>query len=117
MADVTCATCGEPWEAYYLQHDLIHEVADPSLAQLWKTLLSDGKNPLRDKEFGPKFREALEADGWVLVGNSILALARCSCCPKDMETNEEKAAIKRELVTMLGDDEDGLQAMMEDFDL
>ena len=117
MGDVTCPTCGEPFEAYYMTHDLIWEVAEEPLAQLYKELLCQGKNPLRDKEVGPQFKEALKEDGWELVGDSVLAFARCPCCPKDMETDKEKAGVRAELAYLLGDDEDGLQVMMEDFDL
>jgi len=117
MGDVTCPTCGEPWEAYYLQHDLIWEVVDEPLARLWKTLKSEGKNPLKDPEFGPQFREGLEEDGWKLCGDSLLSFVTCSCCPEGAKPDKDKAAVRQELAYLLGDDEDGLQSMMEDFEI
>ena len=46
-----------------------------------------------------------------------MVLMRCPVCPKGAKPDPEKAAIKTELATLLGDDEDGLAATLEDFGL
>ena len=40
-----------------------------------------------------------------------------SACPKDAKPDPDKAALKAGLVEILGDDEDGIAATMEDFGL
>ena len=42
---------------------------------------------------------------------------RCPGCPKDAKPDPDKAAMKAGLVEILGDDEDGIAATMEDFGL
>lgn len=66
-------------------------------------------HPLRYQE---KFREA----GWEF-GNSILSIRRCPCCSEGATPDPEKEAAKTALTDMLGNDEDGLAAMMEDYGL
>jgi hypothetical protein len=41
----------------------------------------------------------------------------CPCCPKDAKPDPDKAAFKAGLVEILGDDEDGIAAAMEDLGL
>ena len=42
---------------------------------------------------------------------------RCPACPKDATPDPDKAALKAGIVEILGDDEDGIAATMEDFGL
>jgi hypothetical protein len=42
---------------------------------------------------------------------------RCPACPKDAKPDPDKAFLKAGLVEILGDDEDGIAAAMEDFGL
>lgn len=85
--DVHCCNCGEPWDQYHLRHDV------------------------------PKSADEAAAEGWEF-GRSGLAVLRCPCCPKDgsgLPDAKERTAITQELAHLLGDDEDGLAATLEDF--
>ncbi len=42
---------------------------------------------------------------------------RCPACPKGAKPDPDKAAMKAGIVELLGDDEDGIAATMEDFGL
>lgn len=87
--DVHCCNCGEPWDQYHLRHDT------------------------------PKAPEEAVAEGWKFGRNRLVVL-HCPCCPKDgskLPDATERAAITQELAHWLGDDEDGLAATLEDFDL
>ena len=86
--DVHCCKCGEPWDQYYLRHEL------------------DGETP-----------EMLADDGWQF-GHNRLVVMHCPSCPKDgsgLPNAGERAAVVNELAQVLGDDLDGLAATLEDF--
>lgn len=89
--DVRCCNCGEPWDQYYLRHDLeSEEKEDPG---------------------------TLAAEGWKFGRNRLVVL-HCPCCPKDgskLRDAEDRARATNELADLLGDDEDGLAATLEDF--
>jgi hypothetical protein len=89
--DTRCCNCGEPWDQYYLRHDLgAEEEEDPG---------------------------TLSADGW-RFGQNRLVVLQCPCCPKDgsrLPDAEERTQATKELAALLGDDEDGLAATLEDF--
>ena len=88
--DVHCCNCGEPWDQYYLRHDL----ADVP-------------------------RKLLIAEGWKF-GSSRLVVLHCPCCPRNgsrLLDADQRAAITQELAALLGDDEDGLASTLVDFDL
>ena len=90
--DVHCCNCGEPWDQYFLRHDLQAE-----------------------EEHAPG---TLAQDGW-RFGHSCLVVLRCPCCPKDgtgLPDAAERIEATQELADLLGDDEDGLAAELEDFD-
>jgi len=42
---------------------------------------------------------------------------RCPACPKGAKLDPDKAALKAGIVEILGDDEDGIAATLEDFGL
>jgi hypothetical protein len=87
--DVHCCNCGEPWDQYHLRHDV------------------------------PKPADEAAAEGWEF-GRSRLVVLRCPCCPKDgsgLPDAIERGVLRNELARLLGDDEDGLAATMEDFGL
>jgi hypothetical protein len=115
MGDVYCARCGEPFEAYHLRHDAIYET---DLLESTKKHMSNRATPISE----PGVREALKRAGYEFSGNSVLCLSRCPCCKANAEHNGkpdkqvvrdrmEKQSILSEL---LGDDEDGIQSMLED---
>jgi len=108
--DVHCSTCGEPWDVYHLRHDAIFDT-DLSEAEVktWGTLPREGR-------LAPRYREKFLAAGWEF-GASLLDVRHCPCCPKGARINPDKAAAKAALTQILGDDEDGLAAMLEDFGL
>jgi len=108
--DVHCTTCGEPWDVYHLQHDAIYETdLAHEKAKAWERLPPG-------KRLSKHFREKFQNAGYEF-GGSIMALMRCPACPKGAKPDPEKAAIKAELTNLLGDDEDGLAATLEDFGL
>lgn len=88
--DAHCCNCGEPWDQYYLRHEL----------KCQKT-------------------EELATEGWQFGRNRLVVL-HCPCCPEDgtrlLDAND-RAAITQELAALFGDDEDGLASTLEDFDL
>ena len=88
--DVHCCNCGEPWDQYFLRHELSDDL--------------DGD---------------LTAEGW-RFGSSRLAVLHCPACPKDgssLPDADDRAAVVTELADLLGTDEDGLAATLEDFGL
>ena len=108
--DVHCSTCGEPWDVYHLRHDAIFETdLTHEEAKAW----CERSPGLR---LSPRYREKFRAAGWDF-GASILDVMRCPGCPKDAKPDPDKAALKAGLVEILGDDEDGIAATMEDFGL
>jgi hypothetical protein len=110
MSDVTCATCREPWDTYHLRHDAIHEVvpyeAPEGTARKW-----DGK--LDSVVWNNTARVLLADDGWQF-GGSINDVRHCPCCPKGVKSKPNP--LRDELVGMLEGDDDGIAAMLEDFD-
>jgi hypothetical protein len=108
--DVHCTTCGEPWDVYHLRHDAIFETdLTHAEAKAWTEL----SPALR---LNSRYREKFRAIGYEF-GGSIMNVIRCPACPKDARTDPDKAALKAGLVEILGDDEDGIAATLEDFGL
>ena len=108
--DVHCSTCGEPWDVYHLRHDAIFETGlEHTEAKAWVGL------PARQR-LSHRYREKFKAVGWEF-GASVLDVTRCPCCPKGAKPDLAKAEMKSALVDLLGDDEDGVAAMMEDYGL
>lgn len=108
--DVHCTTCDEPWAGDYLRHEAIYDIGlSEEAAKAWRKLPSEQKltQPLR---------EQFHAAGWEF-GNSILNVRHCPACPSEAEINDQKDAVKTALDDLLGEDEDGLLAMYEDFGL
>ena len=101
-----------------MQHDLIWDTAEGMrLGPLWKALVSAGKRPLSDTEFGKDMRKALEDEGWQFIGDSVLLFKRCPSCPEGAKVDSNRLALREALEMTLGDDEDGIQSMLEDFDV
>jgi|SRR6266850_4713720 len=108
--DVHCLSCGEPWDVYHLRHDAIFEIdLDHTEAEAWRTLSLA-------KRLSSRYREKFEAAGYQF-GASIFDVAHCPGCPKGFRLDPDKTALKAGLVELLGDDEDGIAAAMEDFGL
>jgi len=108
--DVHCSSCGEPWDIYHLRHDAIFETdLDHTEAEAWRTL-SLGQR------LSSRYREKFKAAGYQF-GATIYDVIRCPCCPKDAKPDPDKAALKAGMVEILGDDEDGIASIMEDFGL
>jgi hypothetical protein len=108
--DVHCSSCGEPWDVYHLRHDAIFETdLDHTEAEAWRTLSLA-------ESLSSRYRKKFEAAGYKF-GASILNVIRCPACPKNAKPDADKAALKAALVEILGDDEDGIAAAMEDFGL
>jgi hypothetical protein len=112
MGDINCANCLEPWSSYHLRHDAIF---DTDLNYPAAKIASEKGTPLNDIEV----KGALERDGWKF-GGSVLAVLHCPCCKSNEEENPDKSDIATRtlqyeiLAEVLGDDEDGLQSMLED---
>jgi len=108
--DVHCSTCNEPWDVYHLRHDAIFETdLDHAEAEAWRNF-----SP-RDR-LSARYRDKLKEAGYEF-GASIIDVVHCPCCPKGSTPNPEKAAMKAGIVELLGEDEDGIAATMEDFGL
>jgi hypothetical protein len=108
--DVHCSSCGEPWHVYHLRHDAIFETdLDPAEADAWRGLC-------RTERLSIHYREKLKAAGYEF-GASVYDVIRCPACPKGAKPDPDKAALKAGLTEIMGDDEDGIAAAMEDFGL
>jgi hypothetical protein len=108
--DVHCTTCSEPWDVYHLRHDAIFETdLDHAEAKAWRELSPQ----LR---LSQRYRERFKAAGYEF-GASVINVVCCPACPKDAKPDPDKAALKAGIVEILGDDEDGIAATMEDFGL
>jgi hypothetical protein len=108
--DVHCSTCGEPWDVDHLWHDAIFET-DLSVeeAKAWRSL-SPGQKLTK------RYRDKFRAAGWEF-GRSVINVIRCPGCPKNAKPDQDRLAVKAALEDVLGDDEDGLAAMFEDYGL
>jgi len=108
--DVHCSSCGEPWDTYHLRHDAIFETdLDEAEAEAWGSL------SLAER-LSPHYREKFREVGYQF-GASIFDVMHCPGCPKGAKPDPDKAALKATLVEILGDDEDGIAATMEDLGL
>jgi hypothetical protein len=108
--DAHCTTCGEPWDVYHLRHDAIFETdLDHTEAKAWS-----GLSP--QLRLSQRYREKFKAAGYEFDA-SVLNVMRCPACPKDTRPDPDRAALKAGIVEILGDDEDGIAATMEDFGL
>lgn len=108
--DVHCSTCREPWDVYHLRHEAIYETGlDAAEIQAWKQL------PAKDR-LCPRYREEFREVGFEF-GASILDVRRCPCCPPTGEPDRTRVEMKAALTDILGSDEDGLAAMLEDLGL
>jgi hypothetical protein len=63
-----------------------------------------------------RYREKFKAIGFEF-GGSVLNVLRCPSCPKDAKPDPDRAALKAAIVEVMGDDEDGIAATMEDLGL
>ena len=75
-----------------------------------------GRGCLRNSRLSRRYREKFNAAGYEF-GASILNVMRCPACPEDAKPDAAIAAFKAYIVEILGDDEDGIAATMEDFGL
>ena len=108
--DVHCTTCGEPWDVYHLRHDAIFETdLDQAEAKAWS-----GLSP--QLRLSQRYREKFKTAGYEF-GTSVINVMRCPACPKDAKPDPDKTALKAGIVEILGEDEDGIAATMEDFGL
>ena len=108
--DVHCSSCGEPWDVYHLRHDAIFETSlSTEEADAWRSLSAK-------QRLAPRYREEFKAAGWEF-GSSVLDVRRCPACPPEAKPDPEKVAMKAAISEVLGDDEDGIAATMEDFGL
>lgn len=108
--DVHCTTCGEPWDVYHLRHEAIFETSlSHAEAKAWTAL--SPKLRLLDR-----YREKFRAIGFEF-GGSIFNIMRCPACPRDVQPDPDKDALKAGIVEILGDDEDAIIAAFEDYRL
>jgi hypothetical protein len=108
--DITCASCGEPWDSYHMRHDEPHEWGLSALEL--KDILANGRFS------GPqdRIREAARAAGWEFATDSILSFTHCPCCVKatplrDALARKERVAVIAELLD--GDDDALASALSE----
>lgn len=118
--DVYCATCQEPWEAYYLLSDVVWDIWDgeeeSSSHLLIKKFLKGPKTSIP-----PMLREDLAAEGWTF-GRTIVCVMTCGCCSSNAAEGEDPEKVKArkdlrlEAEAMLGDDLDGLISTLSGID-
>ena len=125
MSDVTCDLCQEPWDTYHLQHDAPHDALSEVPHVNSDKAMTDGWYAKHDKPrldtiipgTGTTWREAFFNAGWEF-GRVVTDVRRCPCCPvaegKDNDTDPGYGPLRDELAALLGDDEDGLAAALED---
>lgn len=95
---------------YHLRHDAVFETdLSKAEAEAWRGLSPAAR-------LSSRYREKFKALGYEFAA-SILDVLRCPACPSDAKPDPAKVALKRELTELMGEDEDGLAAIMEDFDL
>jgi hypothetical protein len=105
--DVHCTTCGEPWDVDHLRQDAIFKTdLSQAEARAWTELTPKLK-------LLERYREKFKATGFEF-GGSILNVLLCPACPKDAKPDPDKAALKAGTVEILGEDEDGILATMQD---
>lgn len=104
--DVHCSSCNEPWSYYHLRHD-----------EIWETDLPDEVKENFDGKLTPAIREAFMRAGWDFTGSSLYGIRRCPACRPEDKPDAFKEQVKSALMDVLGDDEDGLIAELEDLDL
>jgi hypothetical protein len=63
-----------------------------------------------------RYRDDFQVAGWEF-GNSVLNVLRCPACPPGVLADPEIVALKAALEDVLGNDEDGLAATLEDYGL
>lgn len=108
--DVHCSTCGEPWDVYHLWHEAIFETGlTVEEAESWCTLS-------RGQKLSERYRKEFRAARWEF-GQTIINVVRCPCCPEDVKPNTDRIQTKAALEELFGDDEDGLAATFEDYQL
>jgi len=91
-------------------HEAIFEtVLSHEQAEAWRTLP-------RARKLNNRYRKEFRAAGWEF-GQSIINVVHCPCCPQNAKPNLERLHIKAALEEVLGEDEDGLAATFEDYDL
>ncbi|HEU5122563.1 MAG TPA: hypothetical protein VFW05_00710 [Verrucomicrobiae bacterium] len=108
--DVHCSTCNEPWDVDHLWNDAVFETGiSVKKAEAWQFLP-------RSQKLIKRYRDEFRAAGWEF-GQSVINVIRCPCCPKDAKPNPDRLQTKAALEELLGDDEDGLAATFEDYQL
>lgn len=108
--DVHCTTCGEPWDTHHLRFDAIYETdVDTAEAEAWAQLSPKMR-------LAERYREKFKAIGFEF-GGSLLSVLQCPACPEGAKPNSDRAVLKAGIVEIMGDDEDGIAGMMEDFGL
>lgn len=118
MSDVTCAHCHEPWDTYHLQHDALYDALAevPERAGQKEAWYTQRDKPRLDTIIPftmTTWREAFKAAGWEF-GRVVTDVRHCPCC-KDNGAADNDDGRRDELAALLGDDEDGMAALLEDF--
>ncbi len=88
--DVKCCKCGEPWDQYYLRHELSDEEKDDGTWEFGDNVLHVKQCPCCDAYSDSPLHDAIQERN----RNASMAM----------------------LSDMLGDDLDGLASLAEDFD-
>lgn len=108
--DVHCSTCNEPWDTYHLWQDAIFETAlSVEEAERWHSLP-------RSQKLSDRYRQEFRTAGWEF-GSGVINVIRCPCCPKNAVPDLGRVQTKAALEDLMGDDEDGLAAALEDYQL
>ena len=108
--DVHCSTCGEPWDVHHLWHEAIFETGlSQKEAEAWRSLP-------RAEKLSPHYRQEFIGAGWYF-GQSVINVVHCPACPDGAKPDPLRLQTKAALEELMGDDEDGLAATYEDYNL
>ena len=113
MGDVKCLRCGEPYDTDHLKYDAIWDAVEYGLPEIYAREFAE------DRKLHPIVRSTMKKAGWEF-GSSVLIVKRCPSCKSNEEENgkvvldEEKLALSETVIEVLGDDEDGIEAELED---
>lgn len=102
--DVYCASCGEPWDFYYLRHDLIEE-----------TEIHEGFKADFDGKLFPVLRKKLAKDKWEF-GNLICDVRHCPSCKENDKPKLEIVEMRNALDMVMGDDLDGFVSELNELE-
>lgn len=106
--DISCPTCGEPWDAYHMRHCEPHEWGGAP-AQL-EIFFRNGRFSGKDDQL----RVAARGRGWLFVTDSVYSFVACPSCVNNIPLRDAKTLREKRflLAHSLEFDDDALAAAL-----